>query len=858
MSISPATTAPKSGDAENLGLKAEFVSLFMHLLMLWSVVAAMSRVDSSDRWTVLGPLATVGLLLGFGLAKIRVQDLMAHSIAVWFGALSSLFLVGSQATSLGEVAANRGRAYRDLVQGVSESLLGNQVGPVDDRQLLAVLGLTSWLLAYSSAWVVYRRRWYTAGIGVPAAILLTSLRIDDQNGGWPLALFLIGAIGLGARDSFVGNVRRWSLRRMPASTGLAPRFMLAGIPVAVVSVILAILVAPVIKDAMKPSYRDWAESLWSDMSEVIPESLLNGSDPGSSYTDFDDEWVVDEGGELSTAVVADVSSDRPFYLALKRQDYYTGKGFRSNVAATFSSTADSPSDVTHVTFMNGGPVGLSSDVTGGREPVSATVRIVLPPGDLMFTIASYRNSSESVRTIMGWIELEQFLVDVDSIDVADVPIDLQGLIDTIKGQDYTANGNGASVAFTDPDVADAFDAQRARLSAYPVAVTLSVGTDGHLMAQFDGHIPNYDDLETVYFEEDVAAGVEYTVEGIDTVANADQLRDTGSDYPSWVTERFLQQSATVTNRTRELAANIVAEAGASDPYSKAVAIEDYLRATFPYEISSPLPDDNQDLVDFFLFEHKAGRCIHYASSMVVMLRAVGVPTRMVTGFSASNEINSSGEYVYRGNQAHTWPEVFFPGFGWIPFEPTANLPESEYDSVVQPDEQLDASPVPEPTVDASPEPTADSSPQAEATPIPPQLSVNVGADDGNPIVRFAVYLLLIGTVLLLGVGGFLTLTWRRGLGGLPPAAGLYARMLKVGRWAGVEPTLSSTPGEYGRTLTRVLPGSAGHVRSITEAYYQERFDPSARGNVSLAKANEGWTHLRRNLLRWRIRKPKSP
>jgi hypothetical protein len=177
-------------------LVAEAISLALHAVLVVSVIAAMNRVDGADRVNVLAPLALAGLVLGYMLSRTTLQDLVAHSIALWSGAAAAVVLVTAVALGPGEIVRSRGSAVIDLVQGVTQSLYGNDERTVEDNELLVVLGVTAWLLAYSSAWVIYRRGWFGLGVAVPAAILLASIRVENENGGWPLALFIFATIGL--------------------------------------------------------------------------------------------------------------------------------------------------------------------------------------------------------------------------------------------------------------------------------------------------------------------------------------------------------------------------------------------------------------------------------------------------------------------------------------------------------------------------------------------------------------------------------------------------------------------------------------------------------------------------------------
>ena len=82
------------------------------------------------------------------------------------------------------------------------------------------------------------------------------------------------------------------------------------------------------------------------------------------------------------------------------------------------------------------------------------------------------------------------------------------------------------------------------------------------------------------------------------------------------------------------------------------------------------PPSGVDRLSYFLFVSQKGYCEFFASAMGDMLRSLGIPTRLVNGFGPGSYESSAGAYVVRGEDAHTWVEVYFPRYGWIPFEPT--------------------------------------------------------------------------------------------------------------------------------------------------------------------------------------------
>jgi transglutaminase-like putative cysteine protease len=153
-----------------------------------------------------------------------------------------------------------------------------------------------------------------------------------------------------------------------------------------------------------------------------------------------------------------------------------------------------------------------------------------------------------------------------------------------------------------------------------------------------------------------------------------QLRQAGSRYPGWVRQRYLALPRTVPARVLTLARNLTATA--PTPYDRARAIEAYLR-TFPYSLDLPTPPPGRDVADYFLFELRRGYCDYYATAMVVLARAAGLPARLVVGYAGGVPDPAHARYLVTEANAHAWPEVYFPGHGWIEFEPTAARPPLE-------------------------------------------------------------------------------------------------------------------------------------------------------------------------------------
>jgi len=217
-------------------------------------------------------------------------------------------------------------------------------------------------------------------------------------------------------------------------------------------------------------------------------------------------------------------------------------------------------------------------------------------------------------------------------------------------------------------------------------------------------------------------GETYQVDAVVKNPNIEKLRATPIEYPQWIASEYLQLPENFSPRIRALAKEITADA--KTPYDKTFAITNYLRNNIEYVPTIPDPPRNTDPIEWVLFDYKKGYCVYYASSEVLMLRSIGIPARMAVGFAQGTGVTSRQigpaaadigtiTYTVRKNNAHAWPEVYFPDVGWVEFEPTGNqapldrplaprdasandgllpgnLPKSESDVPTPPPDQTDA------------------------------------------------------------------------------------------------------------------------------------------------------------------------
>ena len=154
-----------------------------------------------------------------------------------------------------------------------------------------------------------------------------------------------------------------------------------------------------------------------------------------------------------------------------------------------------------------------------------------------------------------------------------------------------------------------------------------------------------------------------------SLATPADLRKASRDFSPDIGGEYLQLPPQLDSRIRDLAATVTAKQ--ANDYDKAAEMRRYLIAHYAYTLNLTGPTGKSpDPLAYFLFTSKAGHCEYFATAMTVMLRAVGVPARYVTGFLPGEYNDVGGDYIIRGSDAHAWVEVYFEGYGWVPFDPT--------------------------------------------------------------------------------------------------------------------------------------------------------------------------------------------
>ncbi len=342
---------------------------------------------------------------------------------------------------------------------------------------------------------------------------------------------------------------------------------------------------------------------------------------------------------------------------------------------------------------------------------------------------------------------------------------------------------------------------------------------------------------------------EYRVDGTVSDASISTLRSIPAEYPDW-TAAYLQLPDDLPQRIRTKAAEIVIRAGARTPYDKAAAIEQELRS-YGINLWIPAAGPREDSVDYFLFEAGEGYFDYHASAMVVLLRSLGIPSRIAVGYviRSSDRLPNTSIYTVSEANSFAWPEVYFPGLGWIEFNPTPSealvlryLSDDGFAAIGAVFDEIDD--------DAFPLPVG----VGQDTGVADALDALVIKDESNLIGTVTLSAILaVLAVTIIGVGVF-QYSWQRGLGRYAYPVQVWEKTLRLARWSRLRMTLQETPREVIARLRQSLP-DVEDLDFLGESYTRSRYGQKELTPEERERLHSVWRQARNTLLgrllRWR-------
>ncbi|MEA2573147.1 MAG: hypothetical protein QOH93_445 [Chloroflexia bacterium] len=835
-------------------LQEGWLTVGLLALLLFSVTLSIQQAQWSDGLSILTPITIIGLVTGIVMAKVRgVPRFLLDVLGLEIGIITVLVSVASVMQGP-ELVSIQDKVHNLLERTAAWVSVAMRQDVSDDLVVFVLsLAIVAWVLAYSSAYFVFRSRQLWWALVPNGVALLINLSYSPINLNGYIVVFMFSALLLMIRFNLLMKEERWQRERVNYSPTLTWAFLWAG---SAVSVFLALAMWFVPASAPNSTlYGVWerVNKPWVDFQTTMSKlwSTVPGNQSFGGYASFNKQFTMGGALNLSDAVALKIKADERLYWRATTYDQYTGSGWNNTAQSTFKIR-----DLSSYLALEANQPLVSDDTK--RKPISYTVEVVNPKEDILYASLRPISFSSDSRLELSWRDLDE-VYSVDSFyagtnprSINEVPIELRALIGVLsKVQEelrHTAPPEGTEenidARLASLESAGTLASRRSELAGRGIRVDIDIspGPDYAINLRARGQVPVYDDITAVHAPSDVSRGQSYTATSLVSEATDDELRAASSDYPQWVRERYLSLPVSLDPEVRKLALDIVRNAGANNPLDASRAIEAYLRENYEYSTSIGQPPQGRDRVAWFLFENKKGYCEYYASAMIVMLRSLDIPARFAAGYAPGTYDQASGEFIVRESAAHAWPEVYFPGYGWIQFEPTPSQPVAgrEIEPAVEPTRVGEEAAQPTVTI-ALPDP-AHGTGEDQLQPAQGDGGSFFGfGGPGGGWIGLAFAGLAVGLVLVFFVR-------RRPSTAANPGV-YYSKMLSMSRLLRLGPSSHQTPYEFSESLGREFPGSSGLARTISRAYVRERFSPRPTEPSERQAVQKAWDSLRGRLVR---------
>jgi hypothetical protein len=758
----------------HISMAEGWFSFFLLAIVVYSTIWSVEVADWVDHTNILTLTTLIGLIAGVLAAKQRLLPrLFVHTVAVGFGLLFAFWQTAG-ADYNGHVAA----LVTSMHQWLALALSGGTSS--DDSIFLFFITSLGFLLAYTSAWLVYRTRKPWLMIFANAVVLLINLSNVDAIYIIYLVLFLIASLLLLLRFNLYESSVRWKRQGLRRSDDLGWEFMQAGALISMGILIFAWLLPwGYINDAAAQIWsadnNPWVqlENTWNRLF------FVSGGVTAANHGNFTDTLVLGGNPNLNNDIVFTVkTSDDSQYLESLSYDTYNGRpgwSIGSTEAFALQPGATAPNN--------------SQDL----QAVQQNITVVNPPGEqlpYLFGASQIASTNQAAQVLVN-------------------------------------KATGSVIAF--------------------------LRTNGKLDAGNSYSITSY-----------VSGADVKTLESVPLPANAPafipdpsrpDLEPPVTYYDPSILQTYLQLPNNLDPNIKILAEHITGNA--STMYDKAVALESYFHSNYVYDANISLPP-GQEAVSWFLFRsnHK-GFCNYFATSMAIMARELGIPARVVSGYTNNKSEQKNNQLVIRGTDAHSWVQIYFAGYGWVNFEPSANFPT-----------------FPRPLVSSNGisglTPGGSTSTSTTGSRFRQRLPNETGGGDTgislSPAqqqaqLRQDISLILAGLILfsLIGIGYF-SYWWRRLYRGYGLSAQIYGRICTLANWAGISIKPSQTPYEYIQTLAEATPQEAMTLERLGDIYVRDRWaDPTSaehpRRNGEIAQIPDMWKRLQPRLFLHVLRHP---
>lgn len=826
------------------GWLALFLLLASLLVVVWTINAA--------RWVEAPSLASVvvvGALAGMLVAKLRGPWVAWHLLATLGGAALVYWSTAALADSEGWI--DRFRELNTRLEFWWHTARGEGIG-IDTLPFAFGLGVMGWVLAYFSAWAAFRLHnlWLSV---LPGGLALTSAMSYLPDDFAPrLVLYLFVTMVFAVRMTVLQREREWRRSGLTFAPGQGLGVMQDAL-LLLVPLFLLVSLLPIRTDALEVVKDTWnsirapvqdAEGGFGRLFAGLPSRRPHAFRSFGAFLPF--QGTI----SLEDEPLFQVRTDRELYWRARVYPIYTPQGWiqgdveeadlqdalllgeprrdRRTVEVDYTVTlVYTPSALPVSTLPLEGDLSLEA---GAPPPFRTWLYMDPAVRDDPGASADLRNAWDPRRRAQAFARIDGEYIPRGGGDLS------EALVQLLPDDVVVTHVLVQRAEETSQDIVEVrSDAD------YLTALQDAAGTGRLVAIHVERERVTPPDILYVRSTGELDRGESYTVVSQTSAATPQELRRAGSNYPGWVTDRYLQlPESRAMDRVRDLSTALTRDM--TTPYDKARALQAFLQA-MPYTQTIPTPPFDADGVDFFLFTLRRGYSDYFGSAMAVMLRTIGIPSRLVAGYAPGDWVQEQEVYIVRDLHSHAWTEAYFPGYGWVEFEPTPGYASAlagedgplplEEGGLGGPLGQEDLQEILEEgdlfgTEEELSQPQGLAITDTFADPFNSQTIIIVASSLGGVALLWYLYHLLLVWVSL--------------------PFGPFDRMCRLGSLAGVGPAATQTPQEYTGRLAERFPGMEQEVALLGRQYSRARYGRKELEEDEREQLLRAWRRARRQLL----------
>jgi hypothetical protein len=830
-------------------------------VMLVAVGWAVQLAEWGDLPSIL-PTLILGWIAAFlaSRSSLHLTVKLLLAVIVGFGIIMWQGSIPADGTSLVERSRDAWDRFWAWI------VVAKEGGISTDSVPFALMFMTaSWVTSYTVTALTFRLRNPWAPIVLLSLGLMSNLSFRPGLYEQTFFIFIIAAIALFAHLTAARRMARWEAQGVKHPTSLGWMSMTDGLLLGIIVVGIA-LILPIIEPRSKTLDKAWdVVSSPIDALHGPATRLLAGvkAKPGSTGLGVPDAVLTFKGPiHLTDVPLAWVNSRYSTMLPGRVYDTYASTGW--------IGTAERLAPASAGTELFPEPTDLERERTQQFiQPLVGTA-LALPAGGVF----------EVDRAVVAeYLEPVTYRVPLNGPvgSLASLPDDVRDLV-------FDTRFAMRDAAASEPDAGDI------TLNSQPLMPQQTVieYLQDHMPADLEVRLEmNEDNLVEklaltrigpveqiqVTLQQPLESEQMYSVTTYVSIADDEALQESGDDYPNWVKDRYLSLPGTLPADVKLLAAEIVRSAGAVTPFEKVEAVQEFLQGqVYSQEISGPAA--NEDGVYYFLFRTQNEPCPsdipdcdkslikgysqYYGSAGAVLLRAVGVPARMVAGWAAGEYIPAVGSFLIRDSDRHGWTQVYFQDYGWVDVEMTAgkSQPVRGQEYPVRPSPGLGVPDLgsfeEDPNFQQDLQDLEALAQQARELALR-QGQGGIAGEDSSPfkLTWVIIPIAIVGLFALAGLG------WTLWFRGMSSAESTYTKMVRVGWLLGVRHRPWQTPTEYARAVGVAIPAVADSAMLLAIEFEREMYSESGREFLS-DDLQQHWRKVQRGLIGYRLRHLRLP